>query len=414
MPDRLRGGTAAALCGRICVVLGALLVAPAARAQQLVREPTVDSTAKPGQARLVSGRIVRPGEKAMIPVVGVWVTLHRVGSDAQGPVDSLRSGPGGRYTFHYRITGSADAVYFVAASYDGIAYFSTALTKPSVTGPDAEITVFDTTSGPVPLHIRGRHIVVSAPGSDGTRQVVEIYELSNDSTVTRIAPDDAHPTWTATLPPDAANFAVGQSDVSPRAISFDSGQVRVTAPFAPGLKQLSFGFTLPAKDFPLTLPILRPTTVLEVLAEEPRTTVTGALRAQSPVAIGGRNFVRWLGQDLPAGAVITIAPPTGPAGSFIERHTLSVVAALALAMLAALVFALARRKATAPALAPARAKRSAEAPDPDALARQIAELDAAFSARANPGTAERNAYESRRKKLKSALARALDARRGVA
>lgn len=413
MPDRFRDRTAAALRGRICVVLGALLVASAAHAQ-LVREPTVDSTAKPGQARMVSGRIVRPGTKSMLPVVGAWVTLHRVGSDAQGPVDSLRSGPDGRYTFHYHITGRTDAVYFVAASYDGIAYFSSALTKPRVTGPDAEITVFDTTSGPVPLHIRGRHIVVSAPGSDGTRQVVEIYELTNDSTVTRIAPDDAHPTWTATLPPDAGDFAVGQSDVSPRAISMDSGQVRVTAPFAPGLKQLSFGFTLPAKDFPLTIPILRPATVLEVLAEEPNTTVKGPVRPQAPQPIGGRTFVRWLGQDLPAGAVITISPPSGPAGSFVERHTLALTAALATAMLIALVFALSRRRGTTPQPAPARAKRRADAPDPDALARQIAELDAAFAARASPSAAERTNYEARRKKLKRALARALDARRGAA
>ena len=404
------------MCGRACIVLAAALGPRTLSAQQLLRQSTVDSTAKPGQPRLVSGRIVRPGTKDLVPVVGVWVTLHRVGSDTQGPVDSVRSGPGGRYSFHYHITGRPDAVYFVAASYDGIAYFSTPLTKPSVTGADAEIAVFDTTSGPVPLHIRGRHIVLSAPAADGTRQVVEVYELSNDTTVTLIAPDDAHPTWTATLPPGAANFQVGQSDVSPRAITADSGRVLVTAPFAPGLKQLSFAFTLPAADFPLSVPMLRPVTVLEVLAEEPRTTVSGTMRPTAPANIEGRTFARWLGQDLPAGTVVTIVPPTAPGGTFVERHLTALILALAGAMVLTLVVALSRRRGSArvPAPAPAPASRAAPSPEAERIAREIAELDAAFAARTGATPADRRAHDARREELKRALARALDARRGPA
>ena len=44
--------------------------------------------------------------------------------------------------------------------------------------------MFDTTSGPVPLMVQGHHLVVSAPKPDGGREIVEVYELSNDSTVT--------------------------------------------------------------------------------------------------------------------------------------------------------------------------------------------------------------------------------------
>lgn len=64
------------------------------------------------------------------PIDGVRVVLHRVGPDQAGPLDSALTGPRGEYHFRYHTSGSPDAVYFVSASYDGIAYFSTPLASP--------------------------------------------------------------------------------------------------------------------------------------------------------------------------------------------------------------------------------------------------------------------------------------------
>src|SRR5688500_19775177 len=72
----------------------------------------------------VMGQVVRPGEKDMIPVPGVWVTLHRVGSDTAAPLDSVRADTQGRYTFDFQRTGDERAIYFVSASYGGVAYFT--------------------------------------------------------------------------------------------------------------------------------------------------------------------------------------------------------------------------------------------------------------------------------------------------
>src|SRR6185312_7444254 len=231
MAGRLFMGRAGAVAwsGRLCLVLG-LVLTRALHAQdsaQVAPDTTVAPDTSSGP-RVVSGRIVRPGTNGMLPVSGIWVTLHRVGSDTAGPVDSLRAGPGGRYEFHYHRTGSADAVYFVSASYEGIAYFSLPLQKVRVSGTDGEVTVFDTTSGPVPLHVRGRHIVIAAPAVE-------------------------------------RNFSAGQSDVSIQAIREQQGAIGVTAPFAPGLKQISFAYHVPASAFPLHLPLDHAATVLEVL-----------------------------------------------------------------------------------------------------------------------------------------------------
>src|SRR4051812_15568153 len=139
----------------------------------------------PSIPQQVSGRIVRPGVRKMDPVPGAWVVLHRVGPDRAGPLDSTRSDARGRYSFRYERTGSDDALYFVSASHDGIAYFTPPLTAANVSGEDGEITVFDTTSAHVPLSVRGHHVVVSAADANAQRSIVEVYDVSNDTSVTR-------------------------------------------------------------------------------------------------------------------------------------------------------------------------------------------------------------------------------------
>ena len=375
------------------------------------------SAASDTTARVVSGRVVRPDStdsSQVSGVPGVWVTLHRVGSDTAGPLDSMRTRAGGRYEFHYRHHGRADAIYFVSASYAGIAYFSLPLLTPRVSGDSAEIIVYDTTSRSFPLTIRGRHVIVSAPNVDGSHDIVEVYEITNDSGITAISRDDAHPTWTALLPPGAAGFSVGQSDISPRAVRASGGRVEVVAPMAPGLKQLSFSYRVPAKDFPLSIPVTRPVGVFEVLAEDPRAVVTGPkVKAAEAVTIQGRKFARYLAQDEPANAVLEVESPTVTAASHQQRYLTILAIALGVAMLGALGFVLARRRMPAP-LVVGQPASPVQDDDADRLAREIASLDSEFERRPNPSDDARASYEQRRDFLKRSLARALDARRSRA
>ncbi len=113
----------------------------------------------------------------MNPVSGAWVVLHRVGPDRAGPLDSVRSDSRGRYSFSYFRTGSEDAIYFVSASHDGIAYFTPPLSEGKVSGDDGDIAVFDTTSHRIPMSLRGHHVVVSAADANARRSIVEVYDL---------------------------------------------------------------------------------------------------------------------------------------------------------------------------------------------------------------------------------------------
>lgn len=352
----------------------------------------------------MSGRVVRPSGEALIGVAGAWATLHRVGSDGGAPIDSMRTRAGGGYEFRYRAGAADDAVYFVSASHGGIAYFSPPLASPVVSGGDAEITVFDTTSSPIPIQVRGRHLVVSA-AAQGKREIIEVYELSNDSSLTLIAPDTATPTWSAVLPDDAEDFDVGESDVAEAAVEFEAGRLRVFAPIAPGLKQIAVSYVLPANAFPVSIPIERSTPVLEVLIEDPAGSATGAgVVEMDPVSAEGRTFRRFLAADAPATGVLVLRMPR--AARFGRGTYLAIVLlAIGTAMLIVLARSFSRRRS----LAPGRV----ELPDdPDRLAREIAALDAAYERMPAPTDEARAAYQARRQELKQRLAVAL-ARRGA-
>lgn len=356
------------------------------------------------QARSVAGRVVRPGPEALEPVIGTWVTLHRVGQDKQGPLDSTRTGTDGGYAFTYQQTGAPDAIYFVSASYAGIAYFSSALTQAEVTGQDAEIQVFDTTSHGINLTVRGRHIILSAATGGTRRGLIEVFEITNDSSRTLIGASEKTPTFRVKIPRGAADFRVAQGDVPADAVAFTDGEVMVQLPFAPGLKRLSFSYSLEADAFPLKVPVQFNTGVLEILAEDPQASVSAPKLAETaPASLEGRNFRRFLGNDVPATGVLELdLPGSGQAQK--TRIVISLVAAIGLAMLVSLARAFGRR--TTPRVA---SVTSAAAADrlAERLARQIADLDAKFERVREPTADARASYDAERARLKAELTTAL-------
>jgi hypothetical protein len=374
--------------------------------------------AQEAEWRTVNGRVVRPAPflegdtTAVVGMPNLKVVLHRVSSTLQGPLDSSRTDAEGRYRFRFQPSGGADAVYFVSAMHDDIAYFTNPLRGLVNEGSDAEIAVFDTTSVPFPLTVRGRHLIVGALDSLGERTVVEIFEVSNDSTRTLVAPDspDADPTWSFPIPRAARDVKAGQGDVSADAFVQSPGRVALYAALAPGLKQLSVTYKVPDNGFPLDLVIDGGAVVLEVLLEEPDATVRGAnLVAVEPVGLEGRQFVRYLAQDVRPGAAITIDTPSGKLGGR-GLYVTALLGAIGLLMLLALFRAGTRRQTRRETVAPRLGAVPYEVPTPERLAREIADLDAAFAAQTEPSEAVRAAYTRRRAELADLLREELAAR----
>ena len=372
--------------------------------------------------RSVDGRVVRPvparasaaGTKStdsvgLADVPNVMVTLHRVGKGGQGaPLDSMRTNGQGQYHFAYNAPDTLEAIYFTSVTFGGIAYFTAPLRSAKAPEHDGEITVFDTTSRAVPLTVAGRHMIVSAADTIANeRTVVEVFELSNDSTLTLISAGSgkaAKPTWEVVVPPDARKFKAGEGgDISPDAVTFENGHVSLFAPMAPGVKQLSFSYHIPTKSFPLTLTVDHGATVMEVLLEEALGTATGAgLVVADPVNLENRNFRRFLAQNVTDGATINLVLPSGPSVGR-NLYIAALLGTIGVLMLFILLRAMQRRQPITYG-GPVISVRAPEVPLADRLAREIADLDATFSRTENPNDALRTAYESRRAELKDALA----------
>lgn len=397
-----------------CLTLLAALLLPAAafgqRAAPRAAAPAVQRGA-PAAARgprVVEGRVMRPraNEQDPFPVPAIMVTLHQVTRGGGHPLDSMRTDRDGRFSFHYPAPADSTAIHFVSVTYSGITYFSAPLRAAVVRGEDADMTVFDTTSRPVTITQRGRHIVVSAPSVNGTRSVVEVFELSNDTSVTRIAAPGGS-TWSGGLPSGARAFTVGEGDISADAVVARDGRVNVEAPIAPGIKQLSFSYELPASAFPLSIPAEHHTDVLEVLIEDSLGVASGAgLSEVDPVNVDQRHFRRFTARDVAPSSVARVViatPPRISRGSFI--------AIVALALGAAMLVVLARTTWRTRRSGGGAQYEPPWARDPDALARRIATLDAEFERDAAPTPEARETYELRRADLKARLADAI-ARRG--
>jgi len=145
------------------------------------------------------------------------------------------------------------------------------------------------------------------------------------------------------------NGRPGHTGLFPRfayEVGFANGVVSVFAPIAPGLKQVSFSYSLPAKSFPLSLPLEKETGVYEIMIEEPSGTVTGPhLREVDPVTVDERNFRRFLASDMPENSValINLPPPPRSARSIDPRYLVAITLIIGGTMVLALAQALRRR-----------------------------------------------------------------------
>jgi len=351
-----------------------------------------------GVARRVDGRVARGTRQDVQPVANQWVVLHRVGSDRAGPLDSTRTSATGHFSIRYKTSGDSSAVYFVSTTYGGVAYFTSPLRAPVVSGDDAMLMVFDTTSRPVTLKLGGRHVIVGLPGASGRRPIGEVYDIQNDTTVTLVARDSLTPVWSANVPAAATGFQLNTSgELAAGAISRRGTTVGLYVPLSPGIRQIAFTYELPASAFPLTIPVERPTGVFELLIQEPTARVEGpSLREMAPVTTDGRVFRRFLAQDLSASAVMRIDMPR-VVGAERERVYFGVGIALLAAMVVSLVFA-ARRHAPRRAVAMPQSVESRSR----VLIRTIAALDADFERAIQPDDAARETYAVTRASLKSA------------
>jgi hypothetical protein len=321
-------------------------------------------------------------------VGAVRVVLHRVTPAAQGPVDSVLAGRDGR--FRFSLVRDTTALHLLSARHDGIEYFSTPLDGRRDGGDQSVTLVVHDTSSTAPVGVSARHVVIPRAGEDGSREVLDLVLLANTGSRTRVAPDSLSASWTGPLPPASEGLELGESDVSPDAVTRRGDSAIVSAPIAPGEKQLAFQYHLPAGRQEITIPIGREAVALSVLLEEPGASVIGpGLALADSQLIEGRSFRRWTG-ELPANSAVRVSLPGAARNPTVLLAAM--VAVLALALLAAAWRSLARTR-----------------PVPvDRLIGEIALLDTRYQGRESETPSDEwAAYLDRRGTLKAELTAAL-------
>lgn len=354
-----------------------------------------------GALAQAAGRVLRVQGIDSVPVPGVRVVLHRVGRELQGPIDSMSAARGGRFAF--RFVPDTTAIYILSVRYEGIVYFSSPVhTNPA--RPDTALVVLVAdTSSVQPIRTAARHLVISRPGPDGVRSVIDLLVPVNPGPSTRVSRDSTIPTWGAPLPDDLIGFQPGQSEFSPDAIVRAHDSLLVMAPISPGERQILVRYGLPANARQLTLAFGTPVQMLNVLLEDPEATVTspGMTLADSQV-VDGRVYQRWSGA-IPANGILRVTLP-GPS------HTSAVllvllVGVVGLGLIAAAVVVLRRRQPRAAVAA---------APDIAGLLEAAAQLDARYAGRKNEVSPDEWAgYQEARARLTAELEAALASRGGV-
>ena len=349
---------------------------------------------------LLAGRVVRVAGNDSVPLAGQVVVAHHVTPAVQGAVDSVRSDAAGRFRI---VVARPDTggVYMVSTKYRGIGYFGVPVADSErVAAGRLTLAVFDTSSSGHALFVALRHLVVTAPEGGAMRRILDIVQVENPGTTTRVAADSAGATWRLRLAPGVTEFQLGESDISPAAVRRDGDVVVVSAPFPPGAKQVLLSYSAPAGAKALVVPIDQVTARLEVMIEGGGASASGAgVRAAEPMAIENRSFTRYTAEGVEAGASVTLRFASGGArGKYVW-----VIVLVAGVALAAGAFVLLRRRGTGPA--PVAAPR---ADAPDALVAQIAALDERYEGReVDTPPEDWGRYTTRRADLKERLRAAL-------
>ena len=351
---------------------------------------------------VAAGQVVRITASDTVPAAEADVVLHRIGRDRQGPIDSMRADASGR--FRFRFPADTAALYILTSRHHDVQYFSEPVhTNPERPDTALVLAVHDTSSRQA-VTLAARNIVVSAPGADGARSVVELLALRNEGPLTRVPAESAEAVWMWRIPRGVAGFTADAGELSAGAIDLHGDTVLVLAALPPGLREITVEYLLPGGQGEARFPFDQGADAVNLLVEERDASLElpAGLRPDSATVIEEREFRRWAG-SVDAGETIAASLPVP------DRWGGRALGAL----IALLVLALA-----AGALRAWRAARQhpvGEHPaDPDALVEAIARLDAEFQASGPHDAGATRRHAETRAALKAELERALARRRGHA
>jgi len=249
----------------------------------------------------VAGRVVRIVGADTVVVTGVRVVLHRVTTQAPGPIDSTLSDARGGFAF--RLLPDSTAVYLVSARWSAIEYFAAPLVVRGG-GPIARITVVvSDTSASAPFTLAARHLIISPVTADGTRDVVDLFVLNNPGPLTRVSADSLRATWSARLPHFAINVHGGNSEFALESLRLNGDTIALYAPIPPGQRDVEIDYQIPPNTSRFELPVGAGVPASNIVSADRSMRVRGAY-ARSDTVIDRKTYARWEGKMIAGQSVV--------------------------------------------------------------------------------------------------------------
>ena len=250
------------------------------------------------QDSLVLEGIVLEGDS---PVDTASVILHGVGPGGTGEVGEVTVGPGGEFEFLLPSVPVADSesdVYFASVEYDGVLYFGRAITTLEQLDSLYVVQVFQAQEVPlegVPLPLEVRNLFLEFTGEEWVATDAFIIDNLGDRT---LVAQESGVVWSYPLPPGATQPELGEGDLPPNTVTFESGRVRVNAPLPPGGRLLMIRYRL--ESLASTIPAPGRTASFELMIREPAPPVlVSGLEFLDVVALGpGTPYRRYVGSEM--------------------------------------------------------------------------------------------------------------------
>lgn len=234
-------------------------------------------------------------------VAGARVVLHRVSVNASGPIDSTLSDARGRFGF--RIVPDTGVVYLVSARWATIEYFAVPLVVHSEVPLAAITVVVADPSTTAHVTLAARHLIVSAPTTDGTRDVVDLFVLDNPGPLTRVSSDSLRPTWRALLPHFAVNIHAGNSEFSLESLQVNGDTLALFAAIPPGQRDVEIDYQIAPNTARFELPVDVDVPASNIVSADKAMRVRGAY-TRSDTVIDNKPYGRWEGSMMAGRPVV--------------------------------------------------------------------------------------------------------------
>jgi len=308
---------------------------------------------------------------------GTELTLHIYEGGTEKGQAKANTDSEGLFRFPGLDTGPAFS-YDITLTYQEADYTTEQVSFQTDPTLSQEIDVYDATSSPQDIKISQAHTVVTT--QNGEIEVLELYIVENTGLRTYVGSQAVPPlgrneTIHFSLPAGAGTVT-GHSGLMESSLYFQGDTMTDTTPIPPGTRQIAFSYPVPGqKSILFQKKFDFPTDYFNLLVEDKGFKVEAqGLYPAEPGDIQGVRYLRYDAPDIPSGATVAFTisgiPTGGTAAGMGAVLQWALVGALALALVAGLVYSLRRRPA--PARAPEESRKD--------LLLAIASLDDDFEA----------------------------------